>query len=399
MNRRTERLCFVVVLVISSLSNMVYHWPQRDSFQFSDGQTSSPTLETERKNSSTELRPSTNNSWKNTSGKVQCGGGRFATSCKKCNQDNNGNHSTSSTTASSCGNVDCEFNFATLECEQLGPVSCGNHEASRCSYCPQGNGKTWCNGDCSWNDTTNVCEPVSIPPHIHPAYKYLIKLKPFQSAVDESGQFVNIIFVHMMFYEDFHEQLFHKFKHEILFLGIMSRDTFPYPSPNPWSLQFPHDKYIGMFPGWLNMYRENRINFPDHVKVIQMSQSDFDLPDIDFQQEQMEGKHLKKYDFAYATSGVDIGNGSCDCFVAFVKNWTFLRDHALDVMCGEFGLTGVLIATKDETTGRTCDIPQSCKGRVVQTPLLSPDEVWNYIRESRFLMLPQVFDASPRVAT
>jgi len=29
-------------------------------------------------------------------------------------------------------------------------VSCGNHEASNCGGCPQGNGKHWCNGDCRW---------------------------------------------------------------------------------------------------------------------------------------------------------------------------------------------------------------------------------------------------------
>ena len=27
-------------------------------------------------------------------------------------------------------------------------VSCGNHDASTCAECPQGNGATWCNGEC-----------------------------------------------------------------------------------------------------------------------------------------------------------------------------------------------------------------------------------------------------------
>merc|ERR1719431_2312362 len=31
-------------------------------------------------------------------------------------------------------------------------VSCGEHEASNCGGCPQGNGAAWCNGDCSWED-------------------------------------------------------------------------------------------------------------------------------------------------------------------------------------------------------------------------------------------------------
>ena len=32
------------------------------------------------------------------------------------------------------------------------PVSCGNHQANSCAKCPQGNGATWCNGDCKWSN-------------------------------------------------------------------------------------------------------------------------------------------------------------------------------------------------------------------------------------------------------
>ena len=31
-----------------------------------------------------------------------------------------------------------------------GEVSCGNHNAISCSECPQGNGFSWCNGQCEW---------------------------------------------------------------------------------------------------------------------------------------------------------------------------------------------------------------------------------------------------------
>ena len=33
-----------------------------------------------------------------------------------------------------------------------GNVSCGNHEATTCADCPQGNGASWCHGDCRWVD-------------------------------------------------------------------------------------------------------------------------------------------------------------------------------------------------------------------------------------------------------
>jgi len=34
-------------------------------------------------------------------------------------------------------------------------VSCGNHKESSCRLCPQGNGASWCNGDCEWRN--NQC--------------------------------------------------------------------------------------------------------------------------------------------------------------------------------------------------------------------------------------------------
>ena len=36
-------------------------------------------------------------------------------------------------------------------------VSCGNHMASSCADCPQGNGAAWCNGECSWSN--GACQP------------------------------------------------------------------------------------------------------------------------------------------------------------------------------------------------------------------------------------------------
>ena len=41
-------------------------------------------------------------------------------------------------------------------------VSCGNHRASSCAECPQGNGAVWCNGECEWSDENGgVCQSKS----------------------------------------------------------------------------------------------------------------------------------------------------------------------------------------------------------------------------------------------
>ena len=39
-------------------------------------------------------------------------------------------------------------------------ISCGNHRASSCAECPQGNGASWCNGECGWtvSEDGGVCQ-------------------------------------------------------------------------------------------------------------------------------------------------------------------------------------------------------------------------------------------------
>ena len=80
---------------------------------------------------------------------VRCGG-HYALNCVDCPQGNG---------ASWC-NGDCTW--ITDQCTETlttGAISstistislnCGGHYASSCENCPQGNGASWCNGDCNW---------------------------------------------------------------------------------------------------------------------------------------------------------------------------------------------------------------------------------------------------------
>ena len=80
---------------------------------------------------------------------VNCGG-HYATFCHECPNGNG---------ASWC-NGDCEWNPTLNECQIKGTesdVSCGGHFATTCEDCPSGNGASWCNGDCEWNSTSNEC--------------------------------------------------------------------------------------------------------------------------------------------------------------------------------------------------------------------------------------------------
>jgi len=225
---------------------------------------------------------------------------------------------------------------------------------------------------------------------LHPAYKRLIKEYPFQPVRNERGQLVNIILVRSPFRSRHQKDLYKQYKNEILFLGISSFEDYPQPPPNPFSGKFPIDEYVGLFPGFLHMVREPEKIFPPSVKLLLMSQSDFSLPPP-------QPKIANKYDFTFSGSDQDVRN-DCVGWSSFAKNWTFVKE-ALQVMCGELGMTGVLVATKDKQDRKACSIPASCEGKIVQTRFLSQPEFFSYVRQSKFLFVPQVHDASPRVTT
>ena len=274
-------------------------------------------------------------------------------------------------------------------------ISCGGHSAASCAECSQNQGASFCNGDCIWDRQVATC--VERTSEVHPQYLKLIRHYPFQPVMTDRGEFVNVILVRSPFRSKTEWELYHKYKDEILFLGISSFESYPLSSPNPYSSNFSNDEYLGLFPGFLHMMHNPEAHFPAHVKTILMSQSDFALPQISSAKANDLRKN-KVYDFTFSGSDQDIAN-DCVGWSSFAKNWTFVKD-ALEVMCGsDFNLKGVLVATKDKKNQTGCSIPASCEGNIVQTPFLEQSDFYAYIKQSRFVFVPQVYDASPRVTT
>jgi len=203
----------------------------------------------------------------------------------------------------------------------------------------------------------------------------------------QTGNQVNIILVRAQV-NDHQHKLYQKYKDEILFLGISSMNDYPLHQEGETF------DYLGMFPGFLHMMREPEKHFPPHVKTLLMSQSDFSLPHVPPRDYSVP----KKYDFTYSASDCDVaidGKGWC----GWSKNWTFVKE-ALVLMCGEYNLKGVLVATKDKAGRKAYTIPESCKGKMIQTTYLAKQQdYFDYLKQSKFAFLPQVHDASPRVST
>lgn len=289
----------------------------------------------------------------------------------------------------------------------LTTVRCGGHSAPTCADCPNGNGAAWCNGECEWDYKTHSCGTSSKLAHIHPDYFKIIQRYAFQPVMTNSGEYVNIIMVRSPFRDDDDESLYHYYKHEILFLGISSFESFPLTSPNPYSAKYDSSYYLNMFPGFLHMMHQPAEYFPENVTTILMSQSDFNLEEPylfgqrrqqERQQQQAQGTTEILYDFVYSGGDQDVET-DCVGWASYNKNFSFVRE-ALEVMCSdEFNVTGVLVANKNKANTKACTIPPSCEGKIVQTTFLDQRQFFTYLSQARWAFLPQICDASPRVST
>mmetsp|Transcript_3157 Transcript_3157/g.6750 ORF Transcript_3157/g.6750 Transcript_3157/m.6750 type:complete len:321 (+) Transcript_3157:48-1010(+) len=189
-------------------------------------------------------------------------------------------------------------------------VLCGGHSAPSCDKCPQGNGASWCNGECEWDFSNGgQCVRNSKVAHLHPDYFRIIERYAFQPVVNQRNEYVNVIMVRAPFRGKDDEDLFNFYKDDILFLGISSFEAFPLKSPNPYSAVYESEYYLNMFPGFLHMMREPEAHFTLQVQTILMSQSDFMLDDaIHFGQK--HANEEKIYDFVYSGGDQDVGT---DC--------------------------------------------------------------------------------------
>uniref|UniRef100_A0A7S2IBL4 Glycosyl transferase family 1 domain-containing protein n=1 Tax=Helicotheca tamesis TaxID=374047 RepID=A0A7S2IBL4_9STRA len=281
-------------------------------------------------------------------------------------------------------------------------VLCGAHRAPSCRDCPQGNGAAWCNGECVWNHEKQYCDDIpGTWDYVHPDYKHLTQIQAFQEVVNENDVRVNIILVKRpIIHEENVWALFKKYRKDILFMGISSFEMYPRSSPNPFSKNFSDDLFSSIFPGWLHMERNPEEVFPENVKRILLSESDFKLkaPLEQGYSYERRGQQKRKYDWVFSGTDQDVAN-NCVGWSSYAKNWSFAL-QAMEVMCSpEFNLKGVVVASRDKQNTTACTIPPECHGKVLQTTFIPQPELHNYILDSKFLFLPQVDDASPRVAS
>jgi len=214
---------------------------------------------------------------------------------------------------------------------------------------------------------------------------------PFKNLYDENGKKLNIILLSAPFREEKHEKLYDEYKNKGLkFCGISSYLEFPSKIKNPFEDRFHeirnHD-YLKMASSWLYCFRKPTQEMIDS-KIPLLLMTEADLKDTVAYKPDTSVK--KEYDFIYICLK---DNDKCENgWQSYNRNWD-LAKKCLEVMCRVYKLKGVLIGREN------CKFTDQCNGIVKVIPFLPFHEFQKEIQKSKFIFVPNISDASPRVIT
>jgi len=213
------------------------------------------------------------------------------------------------------------------------------------------------------------------------------RMFPFRYFQDENGNMLPIVAVTGFFRDKKAKDLYFDYiKNGVIVIGITAYKSFPKKitdgSDDPFHLTDDFD-YTKNIKDWLCCFKDpNEYGFTSGNNLIDISESDlYDVstdPDIP-----------KKYDFIYVCIK---DNDQCpmDGWNAINRNFKLAKD-CFPVLMNEFNLKGLIV-------GRVgCGLEQQFGDRVEVTDWLSWHELQEKMKLSRFLFVPNVYDASPRV--
>jgi len=215
--------------------------------------------------------------------------------------------------------------------------------------------------------------------------------RPFVNVYDENRNQLKIVLLSHPFTRDSSYKQYEQYRKDgFVVLGITSYNEFPRITSNKHDvLNNPSEKawvnydYMEIADGWLHCFRDPDAYITSgKTPILLLSESDFCNTDTFKPNPTIK----KKYDFIYICPK-DAGD-KCEGWVATNKNWE-LAQKCIAIMCRDYGLKGLLVGRKD------CKVPDNCD----TTGFLSQLKLLEAYHESKFLFLPNVTDASPRILT
>ena len=186
------------------------------------------------------------------------------------------------------------------------------------------------------------------------------------------------------------------YKDEIIFLGMTSYLEFPnivsnkldvYNDKNHESWKF---DYKNNLEGWFYCFKDPENYFSPNKPRLLLSESDF----ADEQTLKPDTSVKKKYDFIYICHKTDKDEKKCvkDDWVAYNKSLDLAFD-CINIMCTKFKLKGLIVGRKG------CEALTICKKSLEFTDKLEWNDLVTKYKETKFIFIPSIADASPRVIT
>lgn len=214
-------------------------------------------------------------------------------------------------------------------------------------------------------------------------------MHPFRYFTDSSGNLLPFVAVTGFFRGDDAKKKYQEYVAKgVNVFGITAYKSFPNKDRiGDEEGQYEKDdtfEYTREIKNWLCCFKEkDSFKFTPDNFTVDMSESDFYTVETDDQ------KRTKKYDFIYICNKDD---DTCplDGWNAVNRNFA-LAKKCFPIMCKEFKLKGLIV-------GRiNCGLEKELGDSVEVTDWLDWYELQNKMRESRFLFVPNIQDASPRV--
>lgn len=211
---------------------------------------------------------------------------------------------------------------------------------------------------------------------------------PFKNLYDQNNNIINIIAIGAPFRNKTHDDLYQKYKKlNYEFIGISSYQQFPGSIDNPYEDKYHinnNHNYEKLVKTWLHCFRDPSKYFKTNIPKMLMSESDFK----DINQYAINPKINKKYDFIYVCLK---DNDNCTSgWQSYNRNWD-LAKKCLYIMCTKYKLKGLIIGREK------CIFTNSCNKFIEVISILPFNEFQIKLQESRFIFLPNINDASPRV--
>lgn len=214
---------------------------------------------------------------------------------------------------------------------------------------------------------------------------------PFRYFTDENDRVLPIVAVTGFFREKEAEDLYNEYIEKGIYVfGITAYKSFPNralidKTEGEYERNDKFD-YVGKIQDWLCCFSDPTSNgFTDRNRTIDISESDFYNAEDD-----SVLSIPKKYDFIYICNK-DSDSCPLDGWNAVNRNFD-LAKKCFPIMCSEFGMKGLIVGREN------CGLENEEYGKYLEVVgWLEWSVLQEKMREARFLFVPNVFDASPRV--